>query len=227
MNRSDLYPLVIFDWDGTLQDSIGSIVACTQATLAELDQVQPDDEVIRGSIGLGLRDMVGRFAPGHDERLFQDIVRVYRRLWFGEYRLRHQLFPGVRNVLAKLAQRGTLMAVATAKSRRGLDEDLATTDLGPYFAATRTADEARSKPHPQMILDILSKLDIAPEDSLVIGDTSHDLEMAHNAGAAAAAVLTGSHDADELRRADPLVCFEDLRELPAWLDGTAGEEVEP
>ena len=226
MNRSDLYPLVIFDWDGTLQDSIGSIVACTQATLAELDQQQPDDKVIRDSIGLGLREMVERFAPGHDEPLFQDIVRVYRRLWFGEYRFRHQLFPGVREVLAELARRGTLMAVATAKSRRGLDEDLATTDLGSYFAATCTADESRSKPHPQMILDILSQLGVAPEDSLMIGDTTHDLEMAHNAGVAAAAVLTGSHGREELRQASPLVCFADLRELPDWLDGSMGEVVE-
>ena len=224
MSRSDGYQLLIFDWDGTLQDSIGSIVACTQATLAELGQPQPDDAVIRGSIGLGLRDMVSRFAPGCDEELFQDIVRVYRRLWFGEYRFRHQLFPGVPETLEALEKRGYLMAVATAKSRRGLDEDLATTGLGHFFQATRTADEAHSKPHPQMILDILGELGVQAEGSLMVGDTAHDIQMAHNAGTDAAAVLTGSHDRAELSLASPQVYFDDLRELPGWLADGGNED---
>lgn len=223
MNRSDTYQLLIFDWDGTLQDSIGSIVACTQATLTELGLEQPDDSVIRGSIGLGLRDMVNRFAPGCSEQVFHDIVHVYRRLWFSDYRHRHQLFPGVRQVVEEIDERGHWMAVATAKSRRGLDEDLASTGLRSFFKATCTADEARSKPHPQMILDILEELGVKPEATLMIGDTAHDMQMAHNAGTAAVAVLTGSHDREELCRAAPLVCFADLRELPDWLDSSDGE----
>ena len=109
------------------------------------------------------------------------------------------------------------MAVATAKSRKGLDEDLASTGLGHYFQATRTADEAHAKPHPQMVLDILDELGVAAQDSLVVGDTTHDLWMAHNAGSDAAAVLTGSHDRAELAQASPVAYFEDLRELPPWL----------
>ena len=117
-----------------------------------------------------------------------------------------------------------LMAVATAKSRRGLDEDLASSGLGGFFQASRTADEAQCKPHPQMVLDLLEELGVAAKDSLVIGDTTHDLWMAHNAGADAAAVLTGSHDKAELSRAEPLAYFEDLRELPPWLaNGKGGD----
>lgn len=217
MNRSDSYSLVIFDWDGTLRDSISSIVACTQATLAELGVDQPEASVIRGAIGLGLRDMVDRFAPGSDEDLYGRIVDVYRRLWFGKYRYEPEMFPGTQEVLQELADGGYLMAVATAKSRQGLDEDLAESGLGHFFHATRTADEADSKPHPQMILDILGELGVAPEDSLVVGDTTHDMWMAHNAGSAAAAVLTGSHDRAELSQASPLVFFDDLRQLPPWL----------
>lgn len=224
MSQSDGYQLLIFDWDGTLRDSISTIVACTQATLAELGADRAEASVIRGAIGLGLRDMVDRFAPGCDEDLYDRIVQVYRRLWFGTYRYQPQMFPGAREVLEELAGRGYLMAVATAKSRRGLDDDLAETDLGGFFQATRTADEAHSKPHPQMILDILEELGVAAERSLMIGDTTHDLWMAHNAGAAAAAVLTGSHDRTELSQASPLVYFEDLRELPGWLASSQAED---
>lgn len=217
MSRSDGYELLVFDWDGTLRDSIGAIVACTQATMAELGEGEADAEVIRGAIGLGLREMVDRFAPGSDEELFGRIVQVYRRLWFGGYRDLPELFPSAREVLIELSDQGYLLAVATAKSRRGLDADLTQSGLKDLFQGTRTADEARSKPHPQMILDILGELGVRAEDALMIGDTTHDLQMAHNAGVDAAAVLTGSHDREELSQAAPLVYFDDLRELPGWL----------
>jgi phosphoglycolate phosphatase len=217
MNRSDGYQLVIFDWDGTLLDSISSIVACTQATMEELDEGRVDESVIRGAIGLGLREMVDRFAPGCDDELYGRIVQVYRRLWFDTFIHQPRLFPGTRVVLRQLADREYLLAVATAKSRRGLDEDLAKTGLNGTFQATRTADETHSKPHPQMIIDILGELGVAAEESLMVGDTTYDLQMAHNAGSAAAAVLTGSHNRGELSQASPQVYFDDLRELPGWL----------
>lgn len=224
MSRSESYSLVIFDWDGTLLDSISSIVACTRATMEELGEGDVEESVIRGAIGLGLRETVERFAPGCDDELYGRIVEVYRRLWFGTYIHQPKLFPGTREVLKELAESGYLLAVATAKSRRGLDEDLAKTGLGDTFQATRTVDEAHSKPHPQMILDILDELGITPQESLMVGDTTHDLRMAHSAGSAAAAVLTGSQDRNELSHASPLVYFEDLRQLPEWLadDGREG-----
>jgi len=217
MSRSDGYRLVIFDWDGTLLDSIASIVECTQATMEELGQGKPDESLIRGAIGLGLRETVDRFAPGCDDAFYDRIVEVYRQLWFETYIHQPCLFPGTENVLEELTAHGYLLAVATAKSRRGLNLDMEATGLGRFFQATRTIDEARSKPDPQMILDILGELGVMSAASLMVGDTAHDLQMAHNAGVHAAAVLTGSHGLSELTEAAPLVCFEDLRELPEWL----------
>ncbi len=102
MNRSDGYQLVIFDWDGTLLDSISSIVACTQATMEELDEGRVDESVIRGAIGLGLREMVDRLAPGCDDELYGRIVQVYRRLWFDTFIHQPRLFPGTREVLRRV-----------------------------------------------------------------------------------------------------------------------------
>ena len=149
---------------------------------------------------------------------------MHRRGWFGTYIHQPRLFPGTREVLRELGDGDYLLAVATAKSRRGLNEDLAKTGLIETFQATRTVDEAHSKPHPQMILDILDELGVAPGDSLMVGDTTHDMRMAHNAGSGAAAVLTGSQDRRELSQASPLGYFEDLRQLPEWLakGGTEG-----
>ena len=224
MSRSDTYDLLIFDWDGTLLDSIATIVACTQATLEELGQPRADESIIRGAIGLGLRETVNRFAPGCDDELYGRIVEVYRRLWFDDFVYRPELFPGSRDVLEQLRQEGYLLAVATAKSRRGLDLDLEGTGLGPMFEMTRTVDEARSKPHPQMILDILDELDVSAARSLMIGDTSHDMFMAQNAGTGSAAVLTGSQSRTELSDASPEVYFDDLTELPPWLAGPGEQE---
>lgn len=210
---------MIFDWDGTLLDSISSIVACTQATMEELGEGRVEESVIRGAIGLGLRETVDRLAPGCDEELYGRIVQVYRRLWFDTYIHQPRLFPGTRQVLQELVNRGYLLAVATAKGRRGLDEDLTKTGLSETFQATRTVDEAHSKPHPQMILDILGELGVAASQSLTVGDTTHDMLMAHNARSDAAAVLTGSQDRAQLSQASPLVFFDNLRQLPAWLAG--------
>ncbi len=217
MVRSERFELLIFDWDGTLLDSIAAIVACTQATLEELEQPPAPEEIIRGAIGLGLRETVDRFAPGCDDELYAHIVEVYRRLWFGQYMHQPRLFSGVRQVLESLSASGYRLAVATAKSRRGLDQDLEGTRLGHLFEVTRTVDEAHSKPHPQMVLDILDQTGVAASRALVIGDTAHDMMMAHNAGTAAAAVLTGSHDRNELSAASPAVLLENLQALRPWL----------
>ena len=224
MNRSDTYELLIFDWDGTLLDSIATIVACTQTTLQELGQPIADEAIIRGAIGLGLRETVNRFAPGCDDELYGRIVEVYRRLWFEDFVYRPELFPNSRAVLEQLRESGNLLAVATAKSRRGLDLDLEGTGLGHLFDATRTVDEARSKPHPQMILDILDDLGVTASRSLMIGDTSHDIFMAKNAGTGSAAVLTGSHGRAELSEASPEVYLDDLTELPPWLASKERQE---
>ena len=222
MSRSDGYRLLIFDWDGTLLDSITSIVSCTQAALAELGHPPADEALIRGSIGLGLREMVNRFVPGCTDELYGQIVEAYRRLWFETYSKRPQKFPGTDEVLSELSGHGYLMAVATAKSRGGLNHDLEAMGLGSYFLTSRTETEARSKPDPQMILDIVDELGVPTSETLMIGDTTHDLLMALNADTDAVAVTTGSQGRQELEQASPLACFDDLRELPPWLRNDGG-----
>lgn len=219
-NRRE-YRLLIFDWDGTLLDSIGSILACTRVTLEELGLPPVADERIRGVIGLGLRETVEVLAPGCDEALFQAVLDVYRRHWIETWRHKPTLFPGVPALLEDLAGRGYLLAVATAKARTGLEMDLQATGLAERFDATRTVSESRSKPHPEMVLSLTDELGVPTTETLMVGDTSHDLEMAHNAGAAAVGVCSGSQSRASLEHCNPLACLDFAVELDTWLDERA------
>ena len=212
--------LVVFDWDGTLLDSVASIVDCTQRALKELDQPPVEAQRIRSAIGLGLREIVERFAPGCDDALFHQIVEVYGKHWFATYGNQSVLFPGVPELLDRLGQKGVLLAVATAKGRRGLEMDLERTGLTGFFHASRTVDEARSKPHPQMLLDILKELGMRAGESLMVGDTVHDLQMAGNAGISCVAVASGTESRLLLAEQAPLACLENVGELEAWLSAT-------
>jgi phosphoglycolate phosphatase len=212
--------LLVFDWDGTLMDSIGSIVACTRAMMDELGLQGVADETVRNTIGLGLRETMEVLCPGGGEAMFARILEIYRKHWVATWRDQPVLFPGVREMLAALAEQGYLLAVATGKSRRGLDHVLAQTGLDAgTFHATRTVDEAFSKPHPQMLLDILDELGVQPGAAVMIGDTTYDLEMALNARTAAVGVCSGSHGKEELLRLGPLACLDAVAELPEWLAG--------
>lgn len=211
------YRLLVFDWDGTLMDSLGSIVACTQAVIGELGLAGLPEETIRGTIGLGLRESIETIVPGCDDALFERILESYRRHWHEVYRDTPVLFAGVAEMLRGLAEEGYLLAVATGKSRRGLDHSLAQTGLADLFHATRTVDEAFSKPHPQMLLDILDELGVPATAAVMIGDTTYDLEMARNAGTAGIGVCSGSHCRPELEGFDPVACLERVVDLPGWL----------
>jgi phosphoglycolate phosphatase len=169
-----------------------------------------------------LRETVERFAPGCDEALFQAIVETYGRHWLETYCHQPRLFPGVRGLLEDLQLAGYLLGLATAKGRRGLTRDLETAGVGEFFLATRTVDEARSKPDPQMILDIADELGVTTDRTLMVGDSIHDLEMAHNARAAAVAVCSGSESRATLEEARPLVCLDRATELPVWLSAEGG-----
>ena len=211
------FQLLVFDWDGTLMDSIGPIVACTQATIAELELGDLPESTIRGTIGLGLRETIDILSPGCDDALFGQILECYRKHWFSTYRDMPLMFSGVAEMLRDLERQGYLLAVATGKSRRGLDYVLDQTGLRDLFHATRTADEAFSKPHPQMLLDILDELGVPPPEAVMIGDTTYDLEMARSARTASIGVCTGSHCLEELRQMEPLVCLDRVVELSSWL----------
>jgi phosphoglycolate phosphatase len=218
LNPHDLR-LLVFDWDGTLMDSIGSIVACSRAMMDELGLGGVPDEAIRGTIGLGLRETMEVLCPGGDDAMLARILESYRKHWISTWRDLPVLFAGVRETLAALAGEGYLLAVATGKNRRGLEHAIAQTGLGGIFHSTRTVDEAFSKPHPQMLLDILDELGVPAHAAVMVGDTTYDLEMARNAKTAAVGVCSGSHGREELLRLQPLTCLGGVTELPGWLAG--------
>ena len=212
------YRLVVFDWDGTLADSIPAIVDCTHAALAVVDRFPlPPLAAIRGAIGLGLRDSLAQFFPEADEEFITALTAAYRELWLGTYRERITLFPSARATVESLAAAGYLLAVATAKSRRGLEADFAATGIGPLFRATRSGDEAPPKPHPEMLLSLCAELGIPPGEALMVGDTSFDLEMARAAGMAAVGLLSGAHGRERLAASDPAAILDGVVELPDWL----------
>mgnify|MGYP001554150371 CR=1 FL=1 len=213
---ADKIKLIVFDWDGTLMDSEVQIVTCLHAAIADLGLEPMADDTVKNVIGLGLREAIDTLVPGRDERFQQTFVEHYRKYWFQSEA--SQLFEGVRDVLDTLARQQLLLGVATGKARRGLQRVLDETGLSSCFHATRCSDEARSKPHPQMLLDIMANLDVLPGETLMVGDTEYDMEMATNAGAAKIAVRTGVHSEERLNRHEPLVCLERLADMPVWME---------
>lgn len=214
---SDIARLIVFDWDGTLMDSEARIVTCLRAAIRETGLPGHDDEALRNIIGLGLREALQSLYPDEDESAWDALVRHYRHHFLEVDATPSPLFDGAEALLQKLQAQGHWLAVATGKGRPGLDKVLQETGLHRYFDATRCADEARSKPHPQMLLDIMDRLGVEPEQALMIGDTEYDIEMAHNAGVAAVAVSYGVHTPDRLAAARPLDCVHSLAELETWL----------
>lgn len=212
------FRLIVFDWDGTLMDSIATIVACAVQAAEDVDAADPGTAArIREAIGLGLDQTAQHVLPGSSEALRAAWVERYRHHWLNGFRDRPLLFPGVDAALERLAAEGYWLAVATGKSRSGLDRDLGGTGLAHRFLATRTVNESPSKPDPRMLLDILDELGVGRREALMVGDTTFDLDMAKNAGVDAVGVLTGSHQLERLLPSEPLVCLEAATALPNWL----------
>ncbi len=209
--------LIVFDWDGTLMDSEGRIVACLQQAARDLGHEVPPPEQAREVIGLGLHQAVARLFPEADEAEVQRLSDAYRHHFLGDELAHSELFPGARELLEELAEAGYLLAVATGKSRRGLEKEFELTGLGGLFHVTRCADEAFSKPHPQMLLEILDFTGREPGAALVVGDTEFDMQMAANARVPAVGVGHGVHPPERLQAAGALAVFERLSDLPAWL----------
>lgn len=212
------FPLLVFDWDGTLMDSEARIVGCMQAAIADSGLPALESAAIRNIIGLGLREALEQLFPGCAESVRQRMVERYRYHFLGGYHAASPLFPGARETLTALRERGYLLAVATGKGRQGLESVLRETGCRHLFDATRCADESFSKPHPQMLLDIMDELDVPPQATLMIGDTEYDMRMAANAGAQALAVSYGVHERERLLQCGPLDCLDSIGALPAWLD---------
>ena len=214
------YSLIVFDWDGTLIDSAATIVECIQQAARDMALPVPDRETASHVIGLGLHDSLRHAVPSLPPERYLDFVERYREHFFvREEAMR--LFPGVPELLDRLNARGHRLAVATGKSRRGLDRSLQASGLGRHFAASRCGDETSPKPHPAMLRELMRELGVEPERSLMIGDTSHDLAMARNAGVAALAVAYGAHPEAALRAVEPLDCLPSVEELREWLERNA------
>ena len=210
------YRLLVFDWDGTLADSASIIVDAIQRACVDLKQPMPSDAAARYVIGLGLQGALQHVAPGLSQTDYPQLSERYRNYFLAREE-EITLFEGVESLLAELDSRGVLLAVATGKSRRGLDRALLQTRLKTYFAATRCADEGFPKPHPDMLLHLLDYFGIGPEQTLMIGDTTHDIELARNAGVDALAVSYGAHQHEHLVSAQPLACVASVAELQTWL----------
>ena len=208
--------LIIFDWDGTLMDSETQIVHSMFGAIADLQLEARSAEQCRNIIGLGLQEAIDALYPGRDADFVARFVDRYRHHWFA---ISHhsELFPGARETLLLLKEAGFLLAIATGKGRLGLDKVLGHTGLDDVFSATRCADEARSKPHPQMLEEILQQLGVAAQQSLMVGDTEYDMHMARQAGVHPVAVSYGVHDRQRLLQHQPLVCLDTITELVDWL----------
>jgi phosphoglycolate phosphatase len=213
------YRLLVFDWDGTIIDSAATIVECIREASRELGLEVPERERASHVIGLGLHDAMRIAVPGLPAQRYPEFVASYRRHFLAREDSM-QLFDGMRELLEGLSKKH-LLAVATGKGRRGLDRALHASNLRPYFAASRCADETNPKPHPAMLLEIMHDLGVENSSSLMIGDTSHDMEMARAAGVDALAVTYGAHPEEGLRACAPLNCVADVNSLAIWLKTNA------
>jgi phosphoglycolate phosphatase len=213
------FRLLVFDWDGTIIDSAATITECILDASRELGVEVPERERASHVIGLGLHDAMRMAVPGLPAQRYPEFVASYRRHFLAR-KDSMQLFGGMRELLDQLSRKHVL-AIATGKSRRGLDRDLEVHNLKPVFAASRCADETNPKPHPAMLLELMGELNASESETLMVGDTSHDMEMARAAGVAALAVTYGAHPEAGLRACEPLGCFSSVNELQSWLTTNA------
>ena len=205
--------LVIFDWDGTLMDSVHLIVRCMHGAISDMGLAPRSDNEVSNVIGLGLLEACSMLYPGSDAAFAHTLADHYRSHFLQVKQVREDLFPGVMELLDQLRRGGVKIAVATGKSRRGLDHTLNEIGLNDTFDITRCADETRSKPHPQMLFEILEALQIDAENAVMIGDTEYDLEMAQQANMASIGVCYGVHEAERLQQFAPLACIDSILKI--------------
>ncbi len=214
--RPRQFDLIAFDWDGTLFDSTAIITRCIQAAVADVGGTVPTDQAASYVIGMGLMQALAHAAPDVPPEKYPQLGERYKHHYFA-----HQhdisLFDGVLPLLADLKSRHHWLTVATGKSRRGLDEALQAVELKGVFDGSRTADETAGKPSPLMLHELMREFGVAPERTLMIGDTTHDLQMAVNAGCASVGVSYGAHEPDAFHALQPLHIAHSVRELHHWL----------
>jgi len=215
MNRQ--FDLIVFDWDGTLMDSAAKIVRCMQAAAEDVGIPDPGSAAIRDIIGLGLSEAMQVLFPEQAPVRRAELVERYRRHFLELDTTETPLFPGVKQGLTQLTGQGYLLAIATGKARRGLDRVLDDTGMRHLFTSSRCADEAFSKPHPQMLDDLLDETGVDTGRALMVGDTVYDMEMARSAQVAGLAVSYGVHARERLLDCGALACLDSFPEVCAWV----------
>jgi len=212
------YSLLVFDWDGTLLDSKAQIVNCMQSAIKDLKLEPRNNDQIANVIGLGLEKVIAQLYPLMDMKLVTKVAQTYREYYLYKDKTPSPLFEGAKEVIQVLDSKGYDLAIATNKSRKGLDKGLSETGLVDFFPITRTADEAHSKPHPQMLEEILTDYNVEASKALVIGDSEYDIQLANNAKADGLAVSYGVHELMRLLKQDPVGFIDKIGQLPDWLE---------
>jgi phosphoglycolate phosphatase len=214
--RPRQFDLIAFDWDGTLFDSTQIITRCIQAAVVDVGGAKPTDAAASYVIGMALSQALAYAAPDVSQDKYPLLGERYR-FHYTKHVNDIALFEGVLPLLAALRERHHWLAVATGKSRRGLDEALHTSELKGVFDGSRTADETEGKPHPRMLHELMREFGVEPERTLMIGDTTHDLQMAVNAGCASVGVSYGAHDHGQFEPLNPRFIAHSVKELHDWL----------
>ena len=218
--RPRQFDLIAFDWDGTLFDSTAIIARCIQAAVADVGGAVPSQQAASYVIGMGLMQALAHAAPDVPPEKYPQLGERYRHhYWAHQHDI--SLFQGVLPMLADLKARHHWLTVATGKSRRGLDEALQAVELQGVFDGSRTADETAGKPSPLMLHELMREFGVEPERTLMIGDTTHDLQMAVNAGCASVGVSYGAHEPDAFHELRPLHIAHSVLELHDWLQHNA------
>ncbi|MCK8045307.1 HAD-IA family hydrolase [Shewanella sp. 1CM18E] len=197
------YELIIFDWDGTLMDSVSKIVTCMQQMANALSIDVPSEQAVRDIIGLSMEEAFKTLYPLMPVTDFKPMVNSYKEHYLTLNTTPSPLFEGSESLLTELSARDYRLAVATGKGRNGLNRVLNETGLGRHFESSRCADESKSKPNPDMILELLEELKVKPAAALMVGDSLHDLNMANNAGVDSVGVSYGAHSESRLLQAKP------------------------
>jgi phosphoglycolate phosphatase len=209
--------LLIFDWDGTLSDSAAKIIDCVQKAAQSTDFPVLEDEAIRNIIGLGLPEAMQCLYPDLNAHDREQIRLKYVEHFLASDQVPSPFFDGVIKGLEQLREANYTMAVATGKSRRGLDRVLVDANMQQYFDGSRCADETASKPHPLMLHELLEEFDVPPEQAIMVGDTEYDMAMAESAAMPRVAVSYGAHHIDRLTRYNPLLSVDSFTEFVGWI----------
>jgi len=214
--RPRRFDLIAFDWDGTLFDSTKIIVRCIQRAVADVGGAVPSDREAAYVIGMGLMEALAHAAPDVPQDKYPELGARYR-FHYTTHQDDLVLFDGVLPMLRELKERHHWLAVATGKSRRGLDDALRSSQLHGVFDGSRTADETAGKPHPRMLHELMRDFGAEPDRTLMVGDTTHDLQMALNAGCPAVGVSYGAHEPSEFASLKPLFVAHSVGDLHRWL----------